>query len=382
MLCTPWASKQKLMLQICNAIIRSRLTYGQEAYFTASKSELQQLARVEVKFLRMILQLHKWTPHELVYQEAGWVTLDELREQQLTQFVVRSRITQNNLNEEIEINFDKVRSIHTKQKTPLIYRRTENIADRTKKTLEKCNIDLNNVENITSQHIPPWLEEKPKITTQYKNNYSKQLEPTLLITQAREELQNYNHYLQIYTDGSISSEGEVGCAFTIPAFNITKQYKLNKGVSIFSAELTAIMKACSYLTDLPRNLQNVVILSDSKSALQAIENETKNRNNMQNEIRHLCHNLIINGTNIELFWIPSHLGIRGNNIADLAAKNATSIPNISLDIGLSLTEVNNKIKRRTWKQKFKRTEFYGRNRNWLVFPRNLENCHPKKKLNF
>ena len=40
---------------------------------------------------------------------------------------------------------------------------------------------------------------------------------------AREILYNYNHYLQIYTDGSISEKGDVGCAFCVPALNINKK---------------------------------------------------------------------------------------------------------------------------------------------------------------
>ena len=167
-------------------------------------------------------------------------------------------------------------------------------------------------------------------------------------------MQNYNQCIQVYTDGSIPSEGEVECAFTISAFNITKWHKLNKRVSIFLAELTAILKASSYIAYLPMNKHNVVILSDSKSALEAIENETKNRNNMQNEIRYLCHNL-----------------------AYSAARNATTISNILLDNWLSLSWIKNEVKQRAWKQKFKRTEFYGKQRNWLVFPRNLENCLPQ-----
>ena len=75
-----------------------------------------------------------------------------------------------------------------------------------------------------------------------------------------------------------------------------KKYRLNDRVSIFAAELYAIMQACSFVVDLPQPPLKVVIISDSKSSLQAIENSTTNRAELQEEIRFLCHQIITKGT--------------------------------------------------------------------------------------
>ncbi|WP_411016840.1 ribonuclease H family protein, partial [Salmonella sp. s51944] len=64
-----------------------------------------------------------------------------------------------------------------------------------------------------------------------------------------------------------------------------------------------------------------VICSDSKSVLQAIKN-----NNWKNPF--ICQilqkiDLLYNSNKeITLFWIPSHIGISGNDKADSAAKKA------------------------------------------------------------
>nr|KAG5694280.1 hypothetical protein BaRGS_031998 [Batillaria attramentaria] len=48
-----------------------------------------------------------------------------------------------------------------------------------------------------------------------------------------------------------SDSGEVGCAFVIPDLGITRRYKLNAGLSIFSAEMYAILMACTFVNDMP-----------------------------------------------------------------------------------------------------------------------------------
>nr|KAG5699450.1 hypothetical protein BaRGS_016296 [Batillaria attramentaria] len=57
--------------------------------------------------------------------------------------------------------------------------------------------------------------------------------------------------------------GEVGCAFVIPDLGITRRYKLNAGLSIFSAEMYAILMACTFVNDMPNPPLGVVILWDA-----------------------------------------------------------------------------------------------------------------------
>ncbi|WP_411016702.1 ribonuclease H family protein, partial [Salmonella sp. s51944] len=87
----------------------------------------------------------------------------------------------------------------------------------------------------------------------------------------------------------------------------------------FSAEAKAILLALNYIEFTFHN--HFVIFSDSKSVLQAIKNR-----NWKNPI--ICQILqkfdLLYNTNkrIILFWIPSHIGIPGNDKADSAAKKA------------------------------------------------------------
>jgi len=92
-------------------------------------------------------------------------------------------------------------------------------------------------------------------------------------------------------------------------------------------ELEAIRRALLEIESL--HLQNAVILTDSKSALQALK-RWENPNKTQSLLLNLSH------LAIDLQWIPAHCGIEGNEIADNLAKLASLMgpkhqPNLSAD---------------------------------------------------
>ena len=97
--------------------------------------------------------------------------------------------------------------------------------------------------------------------------------------------------------------------------------------------------ACTIVNDLPNPPLGVAILSDSKSALQALAaGGTRNRGDLQAEILFLAHQLIQKGSHVFLMWLPSHTGIKGNEFADKEAKEAAK-DSTAVDLKLSLTEM-------------------------------------------
>ena len=95
------------------------------------------------------------------------------------------------------------------------------------------------------------------------------------------------------------------------------QCRLTDNASIFSAESQAINMALDYIEE--ANLSNVIIFSDSLSVLQSINNSKIDNSVIQDIILRL-HNMS-HKQNISC-WLPSHVGIRGNEKADTAAKSA------------------------------------------------------------
>ena len=91
---------------------------------------------------------------------------------------------------------------------------------------------------------------------------------------------------------------------------------------MFSAELYAIKSAVNSL----KNVKNTscTIYSDSKSALQAIL-----KYDSENPVVQTIHLLLIrireNNTEIKFCWVPGHCNIKGNEMADKAAKEAIKL---------------------------------------------------------
>ena len=120
----------------------------------------------------------------------------------------------------------------------------------------------------------------------------------------------------MYTDGSLTTEG-VGAAFVVPQLgNVTRKYQLPH-VSIFTAELLAILMALlNFFNDLCQPSMAVSFFSDSLSALQTIKrNSQSSRQDVVKEIVVVCHQLITRGTDIVLQWVPSHVGVPGTESA-------------------------------------------------------------------
>ena len=83
------------------------------------------------------------------------------------------------------------------------------------------------------------------------------------------------------------------------------------------------------------NLSNVIIFSDSLSVLQSINNSKTDNSVIQDIILRLH---IMSHKQIIFCWLPSHVGIRGNEKDDKAAKSALSLQPSKLNF---LTQILN-----------------------------------------
>jgi len=145
-----------------------------------------------------------------------------------------------------------------------------------------------------------------------------------------------------YTDGSVDTyTGNAAAAFIHK--EATAHFRLPDGSSTLQTELVAIMKALQHAELRQRP---VVIHSDSLGAIQALQ-KSRPRDNVGliTAILTTAHNIQGRGRSIHLNWIPSHVGIEGNEAADLAAKNALSLPNVTVPVPASLSMIRAKLKK-------------------------------------
>jgi kelch-like protein 2/3 len=107
---------------------------------------------------------------------------------------------------------------------------------------------------------------------------------------------------------------------------VSKGFKLQSHISIFMCELTAIFLALNWIQAFKP--LNTVIFVDSLSALQAIKGSIyKVKDYIIYDIYNMFTSLSKIGIDVILEWIPSHVGILGNELADKEAKNSLSLKN-------------------------------------------------------
>ena len=138
----------------------------------------------------------------------------------------------------------------------------------------------------------------------------------------RRLLGRYKNYQQVYTNGS-KEDSNVDCAI-ISGNPINMQF-LPDDSSIFTAEAKAVNLALDFIRTCDTN-NKFIICSDSLSVLKSM-NHTSSKNPQIQKLLEKCHELLAN-IEIVLCWIPSHIGILGNEMVDqLAFRVLTSFQN-------------------------------------------------------
>ena len=95
---------------------------------------------------------------------------------------------------------------------------------------------------------------------------------------------------------------------------------------MYTSELYAIKYALEAVSS--HRLKDIIIYSDSRSALEAIK-AYHPENNLVSLIQLSIHKLIKKRISVTLCWVPGHVGLQGNEKADKAAKEAINHPKLT-----------------------------------------------------
>jgi ribonuclease HI len=140
--------------------------------------------------------------------------------------------------------------------------------------------------------------------------------PHLYTNKYNELVSDYENYVHIFTDGS---KYDTKVAAAAACENSISTSRLTDNSSIFSAEIYAINHALNFVKD--HNSKQYIIFSDSLSGLMAVQNRLWGYSLILETLEKI-HNLRVNGKTVVFVWLPSHVGIKGNTDADMAAKAA------------------------------------------------------------
>ncbi|XP_023210409.1 uncharacterized protein LOC111613293, partial [Centruroides sculpturatus] len=180
------------------------------------------------------------------------------------------------------------------------------------------DLDTTNISQVEVNSIPPWSTPTIDVDISLKQ-FLKESTPDYVYRQHFAEIQHRDRNLiPIYTDGS-KSDNYVGLAFVCQNEIVAEQIAPNS--SIFSAELQAIYSALKYINR--KGHRCCVIYTDSVSALQALISYEPSSHSIVIKIQKLICHLLARDFSIKFCWVPGHVGIRGNEEADAAAKSAS-----------------------------------------------------------
>ena len=310
---TDWRADKSTLLKLYRSLVRSKLDYGCFIYGSARKSYLRCLDSIHHLGLRLALGALRTSPVESFYVEANEAPLSLRREKLALQYFTKLQSCPSNPAFDCTIN-PKYQECFARKESAI-----PTFGIRLKSVLENSGFSNNNVHQTIIPEIPPWTLYRPRVNLEL-SNLSKRDTPSLVFIQKFNEIKNDHSYCTpIYTHGSKDND-RVGCGTVI--HNSSFKQRLPSNASIFTAEVTAIDLALDAITESGDDY--FIIFSDSLSVLLSLHN-MKLDNPLILKLLEKLHHLSCAQKTIYLCWIPSHIGIRGNEAADLAAKESLNL---------------------------------------------------------
>lgn len=308
---TNWGADRDIILTTYRALIRSRLDYGAVIYDSAKPHVINMLNSIHSAGIRMAIGAYRSSPILSILAEANeeplWIRRRKLC---FTYAAKLSHSVNNPVKDNIFSNrYDDVYNSKKSYPKPL-YRRLNAYFNDISFTMPK---------NLFQQFQwdPPWLISVPNIDMSLIKHNKHTTNP-LTYRQLYNELRaDYKDYIEIYTDGSHSEEGS-GCAIVWE--NSPTKFKLENICSVFYCEAFAVYQALIKIRK--SNELKFVVFTDSLSLIQCFMSIQNNKEPIIHKIFKLHQDIKTDNKVVIFIWIPSHVGIEGNEMADSAAKEA------------------------------------------------------------
>ena len=345
---TTWGASKQTLRQMYIGYVRSVMDYGSSLQTIASKTSTSSLDRVQNQAGRLICGGFRSTPSAACEIDANLEPLDIRRERATLEATERyRRLPRNHPNKK---QIDCWRSNQRLQQLSPIQAACN--------IMEKHHLPENREPLKKVPDNPPGTEmKKADIRTNLLDpNLNKNSNPLTLKQGALETVDSYSNVpIHVYTDGSaFKATINAGAGVLLKYPDGTRSKHSNpcgNYCSNYTAEIKAMNNAVHILSSefasKDQQPANVVIFTDSLSALQDLESITQKINN---DITALAQSIdtFLNSFEIQvtLQWIPGHIGIQGNEAADKLAREGASKeqPNRPLDMQTTKQILRNNTK--------------------------------------
>ena len=317
-----WGADKRTLRQLYLGYIRAKLDYCSPIQAVASKSALETVNKTQNQALRLVCGAMRSTPTAACEIDANVEPLDIRRNRTLVEAVERyKRAEPSHPNRRLTETWEPIQRLQ--QKSPL---------DASKSISENYHLPTDRLEERRCPENTPWVDTyHPRIQKNLLNkNIDKSSPQAILRSAAMETIDNYsNKSIHAFTDGSafkattyagygvfLKIPDKPDLCLSEPCGNVCSNYTAE-----IKAMITAVEKVSNMFEKGEERPKDLVVFTDSLSALEALEAKMSNNRDIQQLAK--CIDTLHRkfDSSIELQWIPGHSGVYGNEKADKLAKD-------------------------------------------------------------
>jgi ribonuclease HI len=307
-----WGADPTCLLLIYKALILSKLQTSSFLWQQAAKRTLHKLDVIQNTAMRKILGVLPSTPIHSMLAETKLKPLKYVAMREADNLIIKLLLTGEHP------ALDNIKELSQRED---INPSTPSMPVVTKAYRKWTTSGLRLRKQTHTEGAAPQNLSEIILDTPWNNFQKKELPPQtlqLICSFLNTEAKNY---VKIYTDGSKQQSGETGTAIYSKDLNIGIIKRPPNTYSIFSAEALALCSALQFVRE--KDIKDpVLICTDSRSILTTLANlqSSNSKNFLVTDIRRLLREITNKEQHVHLAWVPSHIGLQGNEAADKLAQ--------------------------------------------------------------